>query len=164
MAAGNTAYDFELFEPKRRVEQAPPLKNNVIELPKERLQENRRPKVSLWKMLPTALAFLAIAGMAGAYIYGQVQLAELTDSLGTVEKQLSEVRSVYTQMAMKSDAQLSLQTIETYASDKLGMEKVNQNQVKTVELSHGDKTQVLLPVQDGEWLPKALASIRRFLS
>lgn len=164
MAAGSTAYDFELFEPKRRVEQAPPQKNNVIELPRERLQENRRPKVSVWKMLPTALAFLTIAGMAGAFIYGQVQLAELTDSLGTVEKQLSEVQSVYTQMEMKSDAQMSLEAVEGYASGKLGMEKVDRSQTETVELSHGDKTQVLRQVQDEGPVAKVLGSIRRFLS
>ncbi|MVB10585.1 hypothetical protein CAFE_12800 [Caprobacter fermentans] len=164
MAAGNTAYDFGMFEPKRREVQEPARQNNVIELPRERLEENRRPKRSVLKMLPTILSFLMIAGMAGAYIYGQVELSELSDSLGVVTKQLSEDQSVYTQMKMKSEAQMSLQSVENYASDQLGMEKVNRNQIENVTLAAGDKTQVLLPAQNGSWLSELVGSIRRFLS
>lgn len=161
---GSEAYDFGLFEPKRRVEQAPVQKNNVIELPRERLEENRRPHLSLWRILPTALSFLVLAGLAGTFIYGQVQLAELTDSLNSVTKQLSEAQSVYTQMEMKSDSQLSLEAVENYATGKLGMEKANPNQVETVKLSGGDKTQVVLPAQEDGWFEKLLGAIRRFLS
>lgn len=164
MATNNTAYDFELFEPRRREAREPVRKNNVIKLPQEKLQENRRPKISAWRLLPTALAFLIVAGMAGAYIHGQVQLSELSESLGAVNGQLSEDQSVYTQMRMKSDAQISLETVETYASDKLGMEKVNQNQVKTFRLSKGDKTQVLIPAGEQDWFAKAVAAVRRVLS
>lgn len=164
MANNSTAYDFGMFEPKRRTEQEPARNNNVIELPRERLEENRRPKHSLWKMLPTILSFLIIAGMAGAYIYGQVQLAELSDSLGTVTKQLSEDQSVYTQMKMQSEAQTFLETVENYASDKLGMEKINQKQVENIALSSGDKTQVLLPAKDGGWVSRLVGTVRRFLS
>jgi cytoskeletal protein RodZ len=164
MATGTTAYDFGMFEPKRRPEQEPERNNNVIEIPRERLEENRRPKHSVWKMLPTILSFLIIAGMAGTYLYGQVQLAELSDALGTVSKQLSEDQSVYTQMKMKSEAQTSLETVENYASNKLGMEKVNQKQVETITLSNGDKTQVLLPVREDGWFSRVIRSVRRFLS
>ncbi|WP_326974586.1 hypothetical protein [Caproicibacter sp. BJN0012] len=153
-----------MFEPKRRAEQEPARKNNVIELPRERLEENRRPKYSRWKMLSTVLSFLIVAGMAGTYIYGQVQLAELSDSLGTVTKQLSEDQSVYTQMNMKSEAQTSLEAVENYAADKLGMEKINQKQVKNIALSSGDKTQILLPVKNDGWFSRLLNSVRRFLS
>ncbi len=166
MANSNTAYDFGMFEPKRRTERrpAPAQKNNVIELPRERLEENRRPKYSVWKLLPTILSFLIIAGMAGAYIYGQVQIAELSDSLGGVTKQLTEAQSVYTQMKMKSEAQMSLETMENYAENQLGMEKVNPKQIETVTLSGGDKTQVLLPAQGDGWLSRLVSSVRRFLS
>lgn len=166
MASSNTAYNFGMFEPKRRTEREPvPVrKNNVIELPRERLEENRRPKYSAWKLLPTLLSFLMIAGMAGAYIYGQVQLAELSDSMGGVTKQLAEDQSVYTQMKMKSEAQMSLGTMENYAENQLGMEKVNPKQVETVTLSGGDKTQVLLPAQGAGWFSRLVNSVRRFLS
>lgn len=164
MTAGTPAYDFGMFEPKRRVEQEPAQKNNVIELPRERLEENRRPKHATWKMLPTILSFLIIAGMAGFYICGQVELAELSDSLGAVTKQLSEDQSVYTQMKMKSEAQTSLEAVENYASDKLGMEKANQKQVENITLASGDKTQILLPVKEEGWISRLIGSLRRFLS
>jgi len=164
MAAGTTAYDFGMFEPKHKEAQEPAQKNNVIELPQERLKENRRPKHRVLAMLPTILSFLVIAGMAGAYIYGQVQLAELSESLGTVSKQLSEAQSVYTQMKMKSEAQISLETIENYASEQLGMEKINRNEVENVTLSEGDKTQVLVPIEDEGWFSRLIRSVRSFLS
>lgn len=166
MPASSSAYDFGMFEPKRRIEkeQKPAQKNNVIELPKEKLEENRRPKRHLLKMVPTILSFLIIAGMSGAYVLGQVQLAELTDSLEGVSTQLSEDQSVYTQMKMKSEAQMSLQTVEDYATGELGMEKVNRNQIKNITLSDGDKSQVLRPVQDNGWFSELIHSIRRFLS
>lgn len=165
MASGsNAAYDFELFAPKRRLEQAPVPKNNVIEIPREKLEEIRRPKRSVWRMLPTILAFLVIAGMAGTYIYGQVQISELSDSLSSVEKTLAEDQSVYTQMAMKSDSQMSLEAIEQYATDKMGMQKLNEAQVQSVKLSSGDKTQVVIPAQEEGWFSKLIKSIRQFLS
>ena len=164
MATNNTAYDFGMFEPKRREPQEPAQKSNVIRLPQERLQENRRPKIGFWRILPTVLAFLTVAGMAGAYIYGQVQLSELSESLGAVDRRLSEAQSVYTQMKMKSDAQISLESVENYASNTLGMEKLDQNQVKTFKLSKGDKTQVLISAGERDWLAKAVAAVRRFLS
>lgn len=164
MAASNTAYDFGMFEPKHRQTQEPARKNNVIELPRERLEENRRPKHRILPMLPTILSFLILAGMSGAYIYGQVQLAELSDSLSAVSKQLSEAQSVYTQMKMKSEAQISLEAVENYASEQLGMEKINRKQVENVTLSSGDKTQVLVPVTNQNWFSKLMDSVRRFLS
>lgn len=166
MATGNTAYNFEMFEPKRReeLEPEPKRRNNVIELPRERLEENRRAKVNVWKMLPKILSFLIIAGMSGAYILGQVQLAELSDSLGTATKTLSEDQSAYTQMNMKSEAQVSLEAVENYATGKLGMEKVNRNQIENITIAGGDKAQVLLPVKENGWLSRLVASVRRFLS
>lgn len=161
----STAYDFAMFEPKRRAEEQEPVRrDNIIELPREKLEENRRPRLNLWRILPTAASFVILAGLAGAFIYGQVQLAELTDSLNSVTKQFSEGQSVYTQMEMKSDSQLSLESVENYATGKLGMEKVNPNQVETVKLAGGDKTQVVLPAQEDGWFEKLLGSIRRFLS
>ncbi|MCI1966731.1 MAG: hypothetical protein LKJ17_11475 [Oscillospiraceae bacterium] len=164
MATGNAAYDFGMFEPKRREEREPVRENNVIELPRERLEENRRPKHHLLKMLPTILSFLVIAGMSGAYIYGQVQLSELSDSLGIVADELSEDQSVYTQLKMNLEAQTSLEAVENYATNRLGMEKVSQKQIENVALSSGDKTQVLLPVTDTGWFSRLVHSVSRFLS
>lgn len=158
------AYDFELFEPKRRMEEAPPKKSNVIELPKEKLEENRRPKIGLKRILPAFLSFLIIAGIGGTYIYGQVQLSELAQTLSSTEKTLQEQQNQYTQMKMKSNSKLSTEAVENYAANKLGMKKTTQNQITSVELSKGDKTQVVQKDTDRGWMAQIWETVREYLS
>ncbi len=74
----NAAYDFALFEPKRQQE-VPQKKNNIIELPKEKLEQNRKAKVNPVKALSGFLALAVIFGMVTTIVYGQVQLTELTE-------------------------------------------------------------------------------------
>lgn len=137
----NVAYDLSLFEPKplERQEQ----KSNIVELPKEQLEKNRKNKVSPLRMIATFFVMAALVGVVTTIVYSQVQLTELTDQVNAAAKQLEESESVYTQLKMKSDSQFSLQTVETYAKDTLGMKKINQNQVVCISLSEGDKGEVL---------------------
>jgi hypothetical protein len=139
----NEAYDFALFEPKRQQQEVPLKKSNIIELPQEKLEQNRRTRNNPIKAFSGFLALLVMLGIVGTMVYGQVQLTELTDQLNSVNKTLSENKSVYTQLKMKSDSQLSLEAVENYATQKLGMAKIEQSQIESVELSKGDKTQVV---------------------
>ncbi len=145
----NEAYDLSLFEPKRleRREQ----NNNIIELPRERLEKNRKNKVKPFRAIATFFVMAVIVGIVGTMVYSQVQLTELTDQLNAAAKQYEESQSVYTQLKMRSDSQLSLQTVENYAKEELGMKKINQNQVVCVSLSEGDRGQVLLETGDDWW-------------
>ena len=140
---GNEAYDFSLFEPKRAAEEVPQKKSNVIELPKEQLEQNRRSRPKTAKMFLLFLTFCTIAGIVGTFVYGQVQLAELSESLGTAQKTLQEQQNVYAQLKIKSDSSLSVEAVETYASGKLGMKKAEDNQVVPVELAKGDRAEVV---------------------
>ncbi len=65
---------------------------------------------------------------------------------------------------MKSDSQLSLQSVEDYATNKLGMKKIEQSQVEPIELSKGDKIQVLQSGNDQNWLSSLWNSIVQLLS
>lgn len=157
------AYDFALFEPKRQQE-APQKQNNIIELPKEKLEQNRRSRLNPVKAVSGFLALAVMLGIVGTIVYGQVQMTELTEQLNTATKTLDESKSVYTQLKMKSDSQLSLQAVENYATDKLGMKKIEQSQVEPIELSKGDKTQVVKTVENQNWLTSIWESIVQFLS
>ena len=159
----NEAYDFALFEPNRQQE-VPQKKDNIIELPIEKLEQNRRARVNPVKAVSGFLALAVMLGIVGTIVYGQVQLTELTEQLNAATKTLDEHKSVYTQLEMKSDSQLSLQTVENYAQDKLGMKKIEQSQVEPVELSKGDKTQVVQSGKGRNWLTSVWDSIVRLLS
>jgi len=160
----NAAYDFALFEPKRQQQKAPQKKSNIIALPKEKLEENRRSKTNPVRAISGFLMLAVMLGVVGTMVYGQVQLTELTDQLNSMNKTLSENQSVYTQLKMKSDSQLSLETVENYATEKLGMTKIEQNQIEPVELSKGDKTQVVQSGVDQSWLTSLWSSILQMLS
>ncbi len=163
MANRSEAYDFELFEPKRRAAEAPRKRNNVIELPPERLAENRRPKPHRVRMFLSFLAFTAVAGILGTFVWGQVQLTELTESLDAAQKTLTEQEGIYTQMKLKSDAGFSLEAVETYAASRLGMQKAGLDQTTAVELSKGDRTQVLRKDGGAGWLDRLLQAAERLL-
>ena len=46
-------------------------------------------------------------GATGSIIFNQVQLTELTEEIDTAAQQLEESQSVYTQLQMKANANLS---------------------------------------------------------
>lgn len=161
---GTEAYDFELFEPKRTAEEVPQKKSNVIELPKEKLEENGRRKPQTVKMFLMFLTFCVLAGVVGTFVYGQVQLAELSESLGTAQKTLQEQQGIYTQMKIKSDSSLSMQAVENYASDKLGMKKAEENQVTPIELAKGDKAEVVAKNNTPNLVERLWRTIESYLS
>ncbi len=165
MASPNSseAYDFALFEPKRQQE-LPQKKSNIIALPQEKLEQNRRTKVKPVKTVSTFLGLAVMLGIVSTMVYGQVQLTELTEKLNSATKTYNESTSVYTQLQMKSDSQLSLETVENYATEKLGLKKIDQNQVEPISLSKGDKTQVLQSGAGANWVTSLCNSIIQLLS
>ena len=158
------AYDFELFEPKRKQELQPQPQNNVIRLPREELEKNRRPKHRAFKVISVFTFLVVMLGIVGTFVYGQVRLSELTNEINSTTTELSEQESLYTQLKMKSQAKLSLETVEEYAETQLGMRKLEQNQVEYISLSEGDKGEVLEEDSSENWLTSAWNFIQQLLS
>ena len=153
----NAAYDLSLFDdstdyvsgtavPERKEEvhkkqERKRRKNNVVSLPKEELQKNRRRKHNKFKLaLGTAGAVAAV--VIGIIIVGQVRLTELNQEVITAKETLANAQSVYTQTQMKLESKLSTSDIEKYAEDTLGMTKATNTQKEFVTLSGGDKAEV----------------------
>ena len=156
------AYDLSLFEPKRQELPASGQKNNVIKLTQEQLDKSRRVKIQPLHALATFLSMAVVVGIVGSVVYGQAQLNELTDQINTAQAELSEAQSTYTQLKMKSDSRLSLDTVEEYAKDTLGMRRISQEQVVCIRLSSGDKGEVLQ--EDGSVLGSLWNWIQNLLS
>lgn len=156
------AYDLSLFEPKRQELPASGQKNNVIKLTQEQLDKSRRVKIQPLHALATFLSMAVVVGIVGSVVYGQAQLNELTDQINTAQAELSEAQSTYTQLKMKSDSRLSLDTVEEYAKDTLGMRRISREQVVCISLSSGDKGEVLQ--EDGSVLGSLWNWIQNLLS
>lgn len=133
----SVAYDLSLFETAEQRQ-----KNNIVKLPKKRYKAKNKRSISL-KLAVTLVAFCTMGlGTVGTLIYNQVQLTELTANINSSSKLLNESEGIYTQMQVKSEANLSLSNVEDYAKNKLGMEKIDPSQIEYVSLSNGDKATV----------------------
>ena len=162
MSKQNTAYDFSLFEPQRK--ELPRKPSNVIELPSQQLEENRRPKRKSFRLVATFCFMAFMVSILGTLVYGQVQLTELTEQLNSATKQMEEQKSLHTQLKVKSDSRMPLQAAEVYAKDRLGMSKITYAQVECIKLSPGDKGQVLDPNAAGNWWTSTWNSLQNLLS
>ena len=103
-------------------------------------------------------------GIVGTFVYGQVRLSELTNEINLSTTELAEQESLYTQLKMKSQSKLSLETVEEYAETQLGMRKLEQSQVEYISLSQGDKCLVLEVDSSENWLTSIWNFIEQLLS
>ncbi|MGN0461736.1 MAG: hypothetical protein ACI4HZ_04765 [Ruminococcus sp.] len=146
----NNAYDISFFdmdstardisynrEPVRKK------KGKVVRIPRKKIEQIRRRKHNPLRLaVGFALSAIVVAVVA-AIIYGQVQLTELNQSIANAQEKLENSQSEYTQMQMKVDAKYTTAIVEEYAQDKLGMYKASNSQKEFVDLSSGDKAEVV---------------------
>lgn len=136
----NYAYDLSLFEESPAYE--PQKKNNVVKIPKRKLDENRRKKLNPFTLLSTSLIAIVSLFIISSVVYSQVQLTELTEQINVATKELQEKQSIYTQLQMKIESESSLRLVENYARNELGMQKIEPTQVEYITLSSGDKAEI----------------------
>ena len=134
----NNAYDISLFEAVPRVER----KNNVVRIPKNKLEENRRVKIKPFNAISTFLAVCTLISVMLVVVHSQVELTELTEQINVSTKQVQELESEYTQLQMKVEASTSLKAVEEYSKNELGMKRIEPTQVEYITLSDGDKAEI----------------------
>ncbi|MBP3703918.1 MAG: hypothetical protein J6I98_00160 [Clostridia bacterium] len=159
MAYSNTssAYDFEAFERPMRssaVEAEAPVrtaqkrrKNNVVRLNERDLRRSHRRNANALRAVVSLCCVMVVLGTIGAVIFGQVQLTELTAKINSVNTQLAEQKGLSVQLEMQAAALMNTDEIETYARERLGMEKVTEGQTTYINLAQSDTGTVL---QDNE--------------
>lgn len=91
--------------------------------------------------LAAVLALITII-MVITVIMQQVELTEINQNINDAKDVLAEKQSIYTQLEMKVDANLSTSVIEKYAQEKLSMTKASNSQKEFINLSQGDKAEV----------------------
>ena len=146
----NNAYDISFFDTDstaRDISYSPePVrkkKSKVVRMPRRKREQNRRRKHNPLKLaVGFALSAIVVAVVA-TMIYGQVQLTELNQNIADAQDMLENSQSEYTQMQMKVDAKYTTAIVEEYAQDKLGMYKASNSQKEFVDLSSGDKAEVV---------------------
>lgn len=98
----------------------------------------RRRPVTVGRVLCVAMILV----LCGTLIYSQMQLTQLTDQISRKESELSDLNSQYVALKTKQEQTLSLNYIEDYAQNVLGMVKMDTSQIEYVEMSSPDLVEV----------------------
>ena len=150
------AYDFARFEraqaaPQRvpaRPQKTPRRLTKVPEPRKDALQRQRENIDSLRRTVKTILVSGLLISLLGGMLYSEVRQDELTHAYRQLENQMAIAQSENTRLNMELSAKLSLDKVEAYAREKLGMVKndapvacINIPQDNEVLLANGKSRQ-----------------------
>lgn len=144
-----SAYDFERFEPKTVSTQstAPKLKPKQNEKPRIRLvekpkltaaqirQQSHLAGIKAFKIFAIAAAILFFMALV---IYSRVQLDEINRDINAVNNTIKTAQSDAVRLNMALNSEISIDKVEDFAVNNLGMVKVQDYQVVYIDLSSED--------------------------
>lgn len=145
MSNRNTAYDFSRFEPQRVPQRTGNDRNNPpkpVLLPKKkksRQEAKEESRAVAVKTLRVLSATVAVMLFVGTYIFGNLKLDEINHDIATVQSQIKVADSENTRLKMQLNSMASLDKVEDYAINKLGMVKQERYQVEYIDLALDDK-------------------------
>lgn len=84
----------------------------------------------------TILLFMAVA------IYSRIELDEINREISSVEKKIELAQSDSVKLNNELNAIVSINNVEEYAVNVLGMEKIQEYQVEYIDLSATDRVEV----------------------
>ena len=170
MARSYEAYDFSLFEARYDNTAPAPVREpkrqerpNVVELPQEELEKNRRPKRHPIRAMAAAIVFFGFVALGAAMVHSQEQLAMLTEQINTATQTLQESQSLEVQLNMRAAQTMNSSQVEAYAA-QLGMSKVSSGQITYVNVMQQDKGAVLQTTEGGSILDRLAAKLKSLLS
>lgn len=176
----NLAYDLRLFEEPYYEEDRIYAKSKKSDAQKQKTESKssqdapvkksaksgkiakvKRRKSNFGRIALGVILGLCVMVTVAAIIHGQVQLTELNQEIIDARSDLSEKQSVYTQLEMKVDSNISTSVVEEYAKENLDMSKASNSQKEFISLSQGDKAEVTLDSHENVF--EAIADLFRDL-
>lgn len=136
---GSAAYDFDRFAAKE-VRKPEKEQAKIIKMPQKNTRT--RPQLTFGHLLRGIAAAAICFVLMSSLIYSQLQLNELNTSLQKVNKQLSNAKSEYIQLQMAAESKISLESVEEYATNVLGMQKLTSDQIEYIRINEGDRVEV----------------------
>lgn len=102
-------------------------------------RDTRRARAQAIKLMAIATVLFLVLGFQ---IYSHVRVEELNRQIETTKSSISVMQSENTRLKMDLNASASLDKVEDYAVNELGMVKVENYQVNYLNLSGGDSVEV----------------------
>jgi cell division protein FtsL len=131
----NVAYEFDRFGGEYEAKE-----NNVVKMPAaSRGQNLNHEKISPKTMVKWTAAFLTIFVLSCSTLYNEMVLNELNNNIQTANTKLDRSRSEYIQLEMAAASRMTMEEVERYAVDVLGMQKMQTNQLLYIRTNEDDK-------------------------
>ncbi|HHV51792.1 MAG TPA: hypothetical protein GXX54_08900 [Clostridiales bacterium] len=134
---GTEAYDLSLFE--ARPAKVVSLKANK-KLEKE--QQRRRAIQSFLNTLATICVAALVLVVVGMLIVSRVKMVELDDQINDLQKRITILQSEKIRLSDELSSKTSIKSVEEYAHNVLGMQKIESSQIQYIESENSDKAEV----------------------
>lgn len=109
----------------------------------QQLHEVSAPRRKRNKLRPGVLASMIVLAMTAVYIlFCQMQLTQLTAQVTSQTEKLDDLTAESVSLSSKQKYSMDMDQIETYASEQLGMVKMDNSQIEYVELTNPDSITV----------------------
>jgi hypothetical protein len=134
----NAAYDFSRFEPVEQNEE--PEKKQKVPAPvkKHLKKQSVKPATVVKWVFVSAFVMLSLASV----MVGNIKITQLNDEITTTQESLNVLKSNQVSLDAKLEARMSMQKVEDYAVNKLGLVKVQPFQIEYIHLTDQDKVEV----------------------
>ncbi len=130
----SAAYDLALFDTAQRKEQP-----QKAEKPELKMVESSAAKAG------KPVALVLIAGLFLAvfimFLYSKATLSELNLKINSETQALENAQSINTALTAQLSGSVSIENVEQYAQEELGMQKINSAQERYVEMNTGTMTE-----------------------
>lgn len=128
----NLAYDISVYEPKSNAQPKTQPKAEPKRKPRIEIRHNT---IALPQNLFTIFVTAAVVfAVMFALLYGKVESNRLFNEISTLESELTELESDNASLAAEYESKTSLKTVEEYAQNALGLEKLDKSQIEYVEV------------------------------
>lgn len=137
----NLAYDLSVYEPK-----AKPV---PVQQPKPKIEVKRNTaavNVSRQSAAGIFMTAAAVIAVMFALLYGKVETNRLFGEITQLENELMAIESDNVALAAEYESKTSLKSVEDYAQNVLGLQKLDKAQIEYVELPGN----TVLEVVEGE--------------
>ncbi len=125
MSRNNLAYDLEKFE------DAAPEKAPKIRVKRQKAENAG----SAPKLIVMALA---AGALLGALIYGKVENTAIHSEIAAQNRYVAMLESENVRMQSELEEKTALKSVEVYAEEILGMQKLDKSQIEYVSISNGN--------------------------
>jgi hypothetical protein len=136
----NAAYDFSNFAPVPEPDDQKTKKDQ-----KQPLQKKHRAKKNAVKpgtVVKWAFISFFVMMSVGSIMVGNIKITQLNDQVANAQKALDTAKSNEVSLNAKLEARMSMTKVEDYATNKLGLVKVQSYQIQYVHLTDKDKVVV----------------------